>query len=110
MRAAFATAWTCDPFLVSGIEQTLCLALRRSLTSSMVVSDMGVRNTTRAPFKTNAPLWEQKTERNAARGLDTTAQLEVTGCHVMRCWDTSIRRLWPMPLKSRWRSVLVSRQ
>lgn len=37
-------------------------------------------------FKTNAPFWEQKIARNAARDIDTTTQLEALGWRVLRYW------------------------
>jgi DNA mismatch endonuclease (patch repair protein) len=37
-------------------------------------------------FHTNATFWSQKIETNAARDLDTTAQLEEAGWHVVRLW------------------------
>lgn len=38
-------------------------------------------------FKTNSLFWQQKIERNLARDLDTTAQLESAGWRVLRFWE-----------------------
>jgi DNA mismatch endonuclease (patch repair protein) len=38
-------------------------------------------------FKTNAPYWEQKIARNAARDLDTGERLETAGWRVLRFWE-----------------------
>lgn len=38
-------------------------------------------------FGTNPEFWKQKIERNAARDLNTTAQLEANGWQVLRYWE-----------------------
>lgn len=38
-------------------------------------------------FKTNASFWEQKIARNAARDVDTSAQLVAAGWRVVRFWE-----------------------
>lgn len=38
-------------------------------------------------FYTNSQYWEEKIRRNAARDLDTGAQLEAAGWRVLRFWE-----------------------
>lgn len=38
-------------------------------------------------FRTNSTFWAHKIQTNVARDLDTTAQLEDAGWHVLRIWE-----------------------